>query len=282
MPSATARSNSARREVGVEVGLARAGNRHGFQRQLHGGAELAHHFAILRRSRVELFLERGFACTRLDFGQGANLDLLAGVIKGQHGAEDEKAGIVARAGNRLHRRIKPARSGIAQVAHAASGHGRDVLGRREFAMGELAPQDIHGGARLLAFSAGILHGGYAIAAAHHHGGIGSEEGIARQMLAALDGLQQERTLGALGDPQVSRERSQQVGGNRFGDGNQSAGGCQPAKIRKLGAVRHLATTVPAGSCFDCGWGGDCGSYRVRPKISPIRRSSPTMAANCSG
>jgi hypothetical protein len=40
------------------------------------------------------------------------------------------------------------------------------------------------------------------------------------MLAALDGLQQKRTLGTLCDPQICGERRQQVSGNRFSDGNQ--------------------------------------------------------------
>lgn len=148
-----------------------------------------------------------------------------------------------------------------------------MLGGGQFAIGELAAQDVYGCARLDALSTGVLHGGDAVAGAHHHGGIGSEKGVARKVLAALDRLQQERTFGTLGDPEVSRERGQQIGRNRFGDGDQTAGRGKAAELGELGAGGHFATT--GATCS----GLVCASARVRPTTSAMRRRSPTMAAN---
>lgn len=97
------------------------------------------------------------------------------MIEGQHGAEDEETRIVAGAGDSLHCRIEPAGRSIAEITHAASGHGRNVLSSGQFAMCKFAAQYIDGCAGFRALSMRVLHGGDSISAAHYHGGVGAEE-----------------------------------------------------------------------------------------------------------
>ncbi len=101
--------------------------------------------------------------------------------------------------------------------------------------------DIHERLVALGGDAAAIDDRLAAARLQHQERILAEEGVARDALAALDALEQERVVGVFRDLEEGRDRRQEVGDDLLHDGHERAA---PGKLDELFESGLLHRCVP--------------------------------------
>ncbi len=109
------------------------------------------------------------------------------------------------------RRFEHGRGVVADEADRAAGEARQARDERRLELRHQSPQAADERLVGLAGDAGSIDDRASAALAQDQKRILPEEGIARDLLAALDALEEKRVVGVLRDLQKRRHRRQQVG-----------------------------------------------------------------------
>ena len=152
------------------------------------------------------------------------------VIERQHGIEQHEPGLVLAVGlparpRCSHAARAPARTRRGVVADEADGAAREARQARHERRAEFGhepAQRRHERLVDLGGHAGSVDGRPALARPQDEEGILAEERVARDLLAALDALEQERVVGVLGDLEKRRDRRQQVRDDFLDDRHERA------------------------------------------------------------
>jgi hypothetical protein len=153
------------------------------------------------------------------------------VVERQYRVEEHEAGFVfvcLSAGEPAvlpglgERRLEGRRGVVADEADRAAGEPREARHERGAELGHQPAERRHERVRRLRRDARAIDRGLALTRAQHQERVFAEEGIARDLLAALDALEQEGVVRVLGDFQKRGDRRQQVGDDFLDDGHERA------------------------------------------------------------